>query len=489
MSQLLSLSRAARLANVTRSQLQAKIREMDIETFEGELSVEDLLKAYPDINLEHDAVFERAQKIKANARPKSEYTDNWTPDPEILMARLHDFRHVLARTKTALNNMESLLIEVAGQLRHLVETDDPDLKNKVLQITRFLQQARDKSESTLDRKAELFAKDAIMRFIAVSARLVPSGHEFFVEGRDSLLEAALKAGLHLDYGCSSGNCGKCKLQVLQGKVSKIRDHDYVLSERELNEGYCLACSNTAVSDVLLQAHEALTADDLPRQEIRCQVKNMQPVDNRLLLLSVKTPRTKTFRFMAGQHVIMTLENSMQKKLPVASCPCDGLNLQFLLSIEQNGDFEQALLSGSKEQTVLIQGPEGNFLLQEDAIDPVVFISVNAGFAAIKSLIEHAIAIDNAICMSLYRIDAVAEKSLVGNLCRSWDDALDNFYYQRLDVQATPEQVIRKIASSGRKLTDNRFYVAGPAAWINAFKSLAFEQGVQTENLQSYIVEE
>lgn len=488
MPQMLSLSRAARLVNVSRGQLQARIRELNIETFEGKVSSEDLLEAYPALNLQHDAVFERAQNIKANARPKSKYSDNWTPDPDVLMARLHDFRHVLARTKSTVNSMETLLAQVTAELQEMTHMDGDDLQNAVLKLYQRLQQSLQKAQTKTDRKAELFARDAILRFIAVSARLVPSGHEFFVEGKDSLLEAALKAGLHLNYGCASGNCGKCKVRVLKGEVSRIREHDYLLSALEQDQGYCLACSNTAVSDVVLEAAEAVTAADLPIQEIRCRVKNIEAVTDTLHLLSVQTPRTKTLRFMAGQYVSMTLENGQQRNLAVASCPCDGLNLQFLFKRLQQDRFIETLQQGDEDQTVLIEGPQGDFLLDEASLEPVIFVAVDEGFAAIKSLVEHTIAIDNAIGMYLYRVDDEPSGSLLSNLCRSWDDALDNFFYRRLEINATPDDTLAIIAATAGNLSRQRFYVAGPGSWIERFLALTHKQGVPADQVRTFKLE-
>jgi CDP-4-dehydro-6-deoxyglucose reductase len=483
MPQLLSLSRAARLAGVSRGQLQKQIQRQAFETFEGKVAVEDLLRAYPDVDIDYDPMLERVERIKANTRPKSRYTDHWMPEPEVLMARLHDFQHVLTRTKSTLNGMEELLAEVTEELQSMADADDRELRADLVKLGERLQRSLDKARTTTDRKAELFAKDAMLRLVAVSARLVPSGHEFFVEGKDSLLEAGLRAGLHLDYGCSSGNCGACKVRVLQGRVSKVREHDYVLSAREQEEGYCLACSNTAVTDVLLEAREALTAADLPYQEIRCLVRKTEAVSEELYLLHVQTPRTKTLRFMAGQNVVMTLEDGRQRKLAVASCPCDGRNLQFLVRRRPGDDFVDALLTGGKGQTLLIEGPMGDFLLEEEDLEPVIFVAVGDGFAAIKSLIEHAIAIDNAVGMHLFRVDAVPPGTLLGNLCRAWDDALDNFVYRRLEPDASPVAVMKAVAGSCGDLARSRLYVAAPAGWIGDFVEAAREQGALEENIR------
>ena len=39
-------------------------------------------------------------------------------------------------------------------------------------------------------------------------KLAAGGREFSVEGAEPILEAALRAGLGVPYGCSSGNCGE-----------------------------------------------------------------------------------------------------------------------------------------------------------------------------------------------------------------------------------------------------------------------------------------
>jgi CDP-4-dehydro-6-deoxyglucose reductase len=143
---------------------------------------------------------------------------------------------------------------------------------------------------------------------------------------------------------------------------------------------------------------------------------------------------------------------------------------------------ESLLSGGKGQTLLLEGPHGDFLLEEEAPEPAVFIAVGDGFAVVKSLIEHAIAIDNAVAMYLFRVDAVPAGSLLGNLCRSWDDALENFVYQRMEPEASPELVLRAVTGSCGDLAKSRIYLAAPAEWSHTFTAQICEQGA----LEQYI---
>lgn len=110
--------------------------------------------------------------------------------------------------------------------------------------------------TTLDDQAQVLAKDSLLRLMAANVKVIPSGRDFFVEGNESILEASVRAGLHLAYGCASGNCGACKARVVSGEVRKIPRPRLPLSAREREMGYMLACSNTAVTDLVLEAAEA-----------------------------------------------------------------------------------------------------------------------------------------------------------------------------------------------------------------------------------------
>ncbi len=488
MPALLSLSRAARLAGVSRGELQYKIRTAALETFEGQIQVSDLLRVYPHIDLEGDPVFERVQAIKTLARPKRKYSDGWLPEPEVLMSRLREFHEVLVRTKSQLNAAEDLLADLTEALDSLLQLPDPGLRPGLAQLNERLRSARGQAVEDRDPRAHLFAKDVLLKIVAASVRVRPSGHEFFVEGSDSILDAALKAGLHPEYGCSSGNCGSCKARVLSGRVRNIRDHDYVLSAREQAEGYILTCSNTAVTDLVLEAPEALSAGDLPLQQIRASVRAIDMLAPDLALLRVQTPRTQTLRFMAGQRIDLTSEDGAQARLPIASCPCDGRNLQFLVRRRPGDRFADSVLAPVGEpQTLELAGPVGVFTLREESTAPAVFVAAGDGFAAIKSLVEHAIAIDNAARIHLYRLDRLGTDNVLDNLCRAWRDSLDNFQYSRLSADTAPQELLTVLLADQQGLRACDVYICGPEEWIAGLLGAARRAGLDTELWLSDVV--
>lgn len=481
----LSLSRAARLAGVTRAELQARIRRGEIATFEGSVSVEDLLRAYPAVTLQDDSALERVERIKRTALPKTDSRDTVLPSAQVLLARLHAMSESLSERMATLSTAEALLDRVEERLGALTQAPLGEQAEQARALADWLRAARQAvtAGTPAEERARLLAKDAFLRIMAANVRLIPSGHDYFVEGSESILDASVRAGLNLNYGCASGNCGACKARLIQGETRRIRDHDYVLSEREKRLGYLLTCSHTAVTDLVIEAAEALSVKDLPQQRIRASLRAIEPLSSDLLTLHIQTPRTQTLRFMSGQRARLTLEDGATRELSIASCPCNGRNLWFF--VRRGADDFSASAFGSLRpgQMIEIEGPHGDFVLTEDAPEPAVFVAFGDGIAPIKSLIEHAVSIDLIESFSLYWDNAHPEGHHQERWCRALRDALDNFAFTHARSD-DPAELFAMIQADHHDLAPRRFYLAGPLARIEPLTVLLEEAGVAPGNIIS-----
>ncbi len=486
MHELLTLSRAARLVGVSRGELQKRIRDNELNTFEGKVSVSDVLRAFPEARLEDDSALERVRRIKAAAAPRRDQ-EIGLPRPEVLASRLTCVSRELTEAKAELGNYSELVNAVSEKLAGLEELDEAELRSAVRSLTSWLDELLRSRPRVPRRTAELLARDTFLRMIAAQIKLIPSGHEFFVDGTDSILEAGLRHGLALRYGCTSGTCGSCKARVVSGDVLKVREHEYEMSVTEQHLGYVLMCSYTAVTDLTLEAAEAHDGADIPLQQIPARVKQLTPATNELAILHVQTPITQRLRFLAGQSATLALEQGAAARLPIASCPCDGRNLEFHVRREAGSSFSEAVFSGAVQADgpVFVTGPEGNIVLAEDAVDPTLFLAYDVGFATIKSLVETAVATDNAesyhLCWAVPREDGF----YMDNRCRAWADALDNFTYTRLvlDLDAEPARAARALAEGVDRLEEQarcQVYAAGPASFLEAVRLWLDEARVQEE---------
>jgi CDP-4-dehydro-6-deoxyglucose reductase len=317
----------------------------------------------------------------------------------------------------------------------------------------------------------------------------PSGREFLVDGSDSLLEAALRAGLSLDYGCSIGSCGKCKARVVSGQVHRTRHSDYALTAAEKNAGVVLMCCNTALTDLVIEAREAHGAADMPLQTIDARVKSVGPLGGDVRLLHLQTPRSNRLRFLAGQSVSLSLEGGIGTSLPVASCPCDDRNLHFHVRRRAGDAFAERVFGGLPGvESVRVEGPRGTFVLNEDSHRPLVFIAGESGFAPIKSLIEHAMALDAAETLHLCWIASERSGLYLDNLCRSWSDALDNFRYTPLTAtgalsdEKVLQGLLQPLLQQQPPPADCDVYLAGPGPWASAAEFRLLEHGVPRAQL-------
>ncbi|KHD07424.1 hypothetical protein PN36_14830 [Candidatus Thiomargarita nelsonii] len=456
MPQLLTLSRAARLVGVTRGVLQKKIRNGELSTFEGEIAITDLLRAYPETQMNDTTMLERVARIKTAAKPSIVLEDRALPSPQVLIARLTTLSKEFIEIKSQLRRYLELIDTLTQKLSDAKKADESHLRSNLVALHNWLKtEIQSHSNKTTDKAGELLAKNTVLRIIAAHVKLIPSGHEFFVEGKDSIIEAALRSGLALNYGCNNGNCGLCKARILSGEVQKIRHHDYIISDMEKQMGYKLMCSHTALTDLVIEAAEAHSVADIPLQQIETKIKKLENMADNLLVLQVQTPPTQTLRFLAGQFATLTLTDGISADYFIASCPCDGRLLEFHL--------DKAFPTLKKGDTVNIEGPKGDFVLQEDSTRPALFIAQAHGFAPIKSLIEHAMALDTVASSHLYWITPNEGGHYQDNLCRAWADALDNFQYTALTGESG--QSLKRVVEDYPDLNDVEVYLSGSKSFV------------------------
>ena len=324
--------------------------------------------------------------------------------------------------------------------------------------------------------------------MAKTIKILPSGHEFASEGNSTLLEAGLHAGLALNYACSNGNCGQCLAKIISGEVQKVRHHDYIINESQRANGNVLMCCNTASTDVTLEAPEALNSSEIPHQQLTAKVRSIEIVNNNVALLHLKTPRTNRLRFLAGQHVQLGGNNMPTGTHPISSCPCDDMNLHFQVPALPGDELSDFIFNQlRKGEPVELNGPGGDFVLDENSPRSLVFIAWHTGFGPIKSLIEHAMALEIAQSMHLVWITDNKADRYQDNLCRSWQDAFDNFFYVPVDCDGSDAglgaaSILEHLDISPDELPKYDYYVAGNKALLNTCQQILPPERLKTTPL-------
>jgi CDP-4-dehydro-6-deoxyglucose reductase len=475
-SQLLTVSRAAHLIGATRAELQKHIASGALPSHDGMVATEDLLRLYPETRLEDTGAFERITRIREEAFGKR-IRERILPNQEVLAQRLVAQSEELADVRRHLAHYHDLVEALRERIERLAPAD---VSGQLAELGQFLDTGLAGvlgSEETTDTLAVM---DDVLRVMTAHVTVKPSGHEFFVEGSESVLEAALHAGLAPSYGCGNGNCGLCKARVVSGQLRQTKATDYPLSPGERAQGYALLCAHTAVSDLVVEMLEANAPEDIPEQEIVARVKSVAPLAADILLLHLQAPRSNRLRFLAGQRVALSVSGStanFRGEYPVASCPCDDRNLLFHIRREDDDEFARRLFAGAfkPNDAVSVFGPFGDFVLRKDSSNDAVFLVCDTGFAPAKSLIEHAMAADVPGALRLVWAATRPAGHYLENQCRAWADAIETFSYATL---AAADPAAAGTAVAARVLADEDVrqrdvYVAGPADFVaTACRALA-----------------
>lgn len=481
MAQMLSIFRAARLVGISRGTLQKRIHDGELPTFEGRIKVEDLLRLYPDAELSHDTEYERVQHIKATAFAKR-VNERVLPSAEVLTARIRQLAQELAASRQQLVRHQKIIDQLLHRLTaKAANHPEPELFRN---LAEWLQSALTEPVPVDEPARRLLTQDTVLRIMSAHVTLQPSGHEFWLDGNGSLLDAGLRAGLSLNYGCTNGNCGLCKARVVSGQVTKIVNHDYVLSEAEKGMNYILMCSNTAATDVIIEALEAGGENDIPLQELVAKVKSVTFPTPDMLLLHLQTPRVQRLRFLAGQSLTLSIGDAHGITLPIASCPCDDRNLLFHIRRHADNTAGETFFSLGKGDEVRLTGPQGDFLLDEDSPRAQIFLAHETGFAPIKSLIEHSLSLDQSENMHLYWAATEESGHYAHNLCRAWHDALENFQYHAVIGDSSVTQLL----ADHPRLQDCDVYLAGPQERVEHDAEQLQEAGLPAGQLRVEIVE-
>ena len=220
----------------------------------------------------------------------------------------------------------------------------------------------------------------------------PSGRSFTAQPGETLLGAAIRAGVGLPYGCKDGACGSCKCKKMQGTVVHGPHQDKALSAQEEADGFVLTCCAVAHSNVQLQARQVTDESSYPVRKMPVRVAAFEKKSPDVMQLRLQLPATDTFRYHAGQYVEFLLPGDVRRAYSMANAPHtqpEQHSIELHIRHMPGGKFTDHVFGAMKEKEILrIEGPYGTFFLREDSDKPIVLLASGTGFAPIKAMLEH-----------------------------------------------------------------------------------------------------
>jgi len=220
----------------------------------------------------------------------------------------------------------------------------------------------------------------------------PSGRQFVAEAEETLLDAALRQGLTLPYGCKDGACGACKGKVLSGDVDHGKAQAHALKDDEKAAGLTLYCCASAHSDLVIECKQVGSASDIPVKTLPSRIEKLERLAPDVIEMQLRLPASERLQFWAGQYIDILLKDGKRRGYSLANAPHDDAVLKLHIRHVPGGFFTDQVFSTMKVRDILrFNGPHGTFYLREESTKPMILLAGGTGFAPIKAIVEHAIA--------------------------------------------------------------------------------------------------
>jgi CDP-4-dehydro-6-deoxyglucose reductase len=217
----------------------------------------------------------------------------------------------------------------------------------------------------------------------------PSGRTFQAATDETLLQAGIRQGIGLPYGCKDGACGSCKCKKLSGSVVHGTHQDKALSQEEEAQGFVLTCCAHPQSDVVLESRQVTEAGAFPIKKFPTRVNTLTKVSDDVMVIKLQMPANDTFAYHAGQYIEVLLKDGARRSYSMANAPHTGPGLELHLRHMPGGKFTDHVFGTMKEKEILrAEGPYGSFFLREDSSKPIVLLGSGTGFAPLKAVLEH-----------------------------------------------------------------------------------------------------
>jgi naphthalene 1,2-dioxygenase ferredoxin reductase component len=311
-----------------------------------------------------------------------------------------------------------------------------------------------------------------------------------VEIGQTILEAALAAGVPYPHGCRSGNCGACKSRLESGEVEMTPYSEFALSAAERQDGLILACRAVPWSDVEIAWLDADEVIVHPLRYLTCRVVALDDATHDIKRLRLAIEAGGPFSFSAGQYAALTFAGQAPRDYSMANRP-DEPELEFHIRRSASGGASTYVAERLRiGDQVKVEGPFGSSFLREKHTGPILAIAGGSGLAPIKSIVESALAAGMAQPIDLYFGVRTERDLYLEEHFRELEARHGNFRF--IPVLSAPDGATTRrtgfvheaACADHADLDGAKAYLAGPPVMVEAATAALLERGMRRQDIHA-----
>jgi CDP-4-dehydro-6-deoxyglucose reductase/terephthalate 1,2-dioxygenase reductase component len=202
----------------------------------------------------------------------------------------------------------------------------------------------------------------------------------------SVLDAALQAGIELPHSCRKGVCGSCAAVVSEGELRALPGR--ALVNEHCGPGRQLLCAGSAATPLLLVVPGARRLEPGARKRLQAKVFRVREAAPGIWLLDLRLPAGQRLKFRAGQHLEVIESDGSRRAYSMANPPHESDAVALHIRSQPGGLFSARLPTLQPGELIDIEAPQGSIGLREGGTAPLLMVAGGTGFAPIKSMLDH-----------------------------------------------------------------------------------------------------
>ncbi|RYG90230.1 MAG: 2Fe-2S iron-sulfur cluster binding domain-containing protein [Alphaproteobacteria bacterium] len=214
-----------------------------------------------------------------------------------------------------------------------------------------------------------------------------NGRRFDAQSGESLLDAALRQQVVLEYSCRNGRCSTCKGRVRSGETTAQRD-ELGLSIEDKAAGFILTCVRQACSPVDLEIDD-LGDIVLPEAKtLPCRIHALEKLSHDVIRVVLRLPPATPLNFLPGQYIDVIGAGGLRRSYSLANAPREDKLVELHIRDVPDGAMSRYWFQNAKSNDLLrLRGPLGTFFLREQVGKDLVLLATGTGIAPVKAILE------------------------------------------------------------------------------------------------------
>lgn len=210
---------------------------------------------------------------------------------------------------------------------------------------------------------------------------------FDVNPSETILEAALRQGLLLEYSCRTGRCGICRAVVDAGSTQVLQSESALTSD-ERERGWILTCSRSVQSDVSLDIEDLGCLGNIEIKTLPCRITGLDKITKDVMKVGLRLPPKTRLHFLAGQHIEIIYKDGIRRSYSIANASVPNSIIELHIRSVEDGVMSRYWFNHAELNDLLhLEGPRGTFFLRNLSDHNLVFLATGTGIAPVKAMLE------------------------------------------------------------------------------------------------------